>query len=132
MANQRLTNMQRHAAKKDGEQRDEFCILHKTQPEWGFLDTCAVEEADEEVVEQSEEPGGADGVVCADVGEDCNFGGEGHGGGEEGAEEEGERAGGGPVFEWVEDEFVAAVGISILIFIVNHTNSEDFDVLGGS
>jgi hypothetical protein len=47
----------------------------------------AVEEADEEVVEDGEEPGGADGVVGANVGHDGYLGGERHVGHDEGEEE---------------------------------------------
>lgn len=72
----------------------------------------AVEEADEEVIQDGEDPRGPDGVVCADVGHDGDFGGERHVRGEEDPEEAGDGATLGPFVEGVEDHFVAAVRIS--------------------
>lgn len=71
----------------------------------------AVVKSDQEVVEDGEDPGGANGVVCTDVSHDGDFGGEGHVGGEEDHEKTGKRAASEPVFERIKDQFVAAVGI---------------------
>ena len=74
----------------------------------------AVEEADEEVVHHGEEPGGANGIVGADVGHDGDFRSEWHGGAYEGAEELCEGAVAEPVAEGVKDEFVTAVCVSVI------------------
>ena len=71
----------------------------------------AVQPAGQEVVGECEDPGGAEGVVGADVGHDGQFGGEGHAGGPKAEEEFGEGSAGGPVADGVEDEFAATVGV---------------------
>ena len=71
----------------------------------------AVEPADQEVVGHGEDPGAADGVVGADVGHDGDLGHEGHVAGDEFAEERRDGPARGPVAEWLEDEFRAAIGV---------------------
>jgi len=71
----------------------------------------AVEPANEEVVCYCEGPGGAEREVRANVGHDGDFAHPGHVGPDEAAEKWGEGAAGEPVFERVEEEFGAAVGV---------------------
>ena len=87
-----------------------------TKPNFPAVDVIfvqvAVEPADGEVVRQRHDPGCADGVVRPDVGDDGDFAGEADVAEEEAAEEFGEGAAVGPGAEGVEEELVAAVGVS--------------------
>jgi len=71
----------------------------------------SVEPTDGEVVDNSEQPGGTDGVVGTDVGNNGNLGGETNVGDQELAEEVGERTTGEPETERVEEELVATVRV---------------------
>jgi hypothetical protein len=71
----------------------------------------AVEPADGEVVGRGHDPGRADGVVGADVGDDGDLGGEADLREEEAAEERGEGPLVDPLAHRVEEQLVAAVGV---------------------
>lgn len=71
----------------------------------------AVEPADGEVVGRGHDPGRADGVVGADVGDDGDFGGEADVGEEETTEERGEGTFVHPFAHGMEEQLVAAIGV---------------------
>lgn len=71
----------------------------------------AVEPADGEVVEQRQDPSRRDGVVGAHVGHDGDLTGQRHRGAHKVSEERGEGALEDPIFEGMEDELAAAVGV---------------------
>ena len=70
-----------------------------------------LQEADDEVVRERQQPGGPDGVVRADVGDDGELGRYPHVGREEAAEKRRERPAEEPVPDRVEEELVAAVRV---------------------
>lgn len=73
--------------------------------------------ANKEVIEERERETEANGVVGCNVAEDGELGGHLHVGPEETAEERGERTLPWPFVHWVEDKFVAAVGISFGLLV---------------
>jgi hypothetical protein len=73
-----------------------------------------VEEANEEVVEDCEEPGRPDGVVGTNVGHNRDLGGKRNVGEDKGKEEAGEGALPDPVAQGIEDELVATVSIPVV------------------
>lgn len=76
---------------------------------------------DDDVVRKSHDPGGTNGVISPNVGNDIDFRGNGHVGAEEFAPEGGKWTTHGPKSDGVEDEFVAAVRIFLPTceFVVN-------------
>lgn len=71
----------------------------------------AIEPTDDAVVEQGQDPGGADGVVRADVSHDGQFRGQRHVTGDEVPEERGQRAFCEPLCKGVKDQLGASIGI---------------------
>ena len=71
----------------------------------------AVKPTDQKVICQRQEPGGANGVVGADVSHDGQFAWQWHVGAHEHSEERGERTFSEPVAKGVEDQFAAAIGV---------------------
>ena len=71
----------------------------------------AIEPADSEIVGECHDPGCADGVVCTDIGDDGDFGGEADVAEEKTSEEFCEGTLVDPFADGVEKEFVAAVGV---------------------
>jgi hypothetical protein len=71
----------------------------------------ALEPADNEVVDSSQQPGSADSIVGTDVGDDIDLGAESHVGADELAEQRCERAAHKPEADRVEHQLVTPVGV---------------------
>ena len=87
----------------------------KREPDLPAVDIISVqvsiEPSDGKVVDSCQNPGCADCIVCADIRDDGNLGGEADVGKEESAEQRRERAACDPESQGVEQQLVAAVGI---------------------